>query len=259
MARAPLGRADRVSTILDRLALEHSLTAASLAAEFGVSTATLRRDLRMLEEQRLLVRTHGGALAAEVSYELPLRYRGGRNRDLKLRVAAAAAALLPKGLLTVGLTGGTTTSAVARAIASRVDLTVVTNALNIATELALRPRLKVITTGGVARSQSYELVGPFADQTLAGLRLEVAVVGVDDISVEAGLTTHDEAEALTNRTMITRAQHVMVVADGSKIGRMRLAWICGLDAVSSLVTDATADPLSLEAIRQCGLTVHVVD
>ncbi len=259
MASVRMRRADRVSAILDRLAVEHTLNASDLAHEFGVSGATLRRDLQMLEEQKLLARTHGGAAATDVSYELPVRYRGGRNRELKHRVAAAAAELLPKGPLTLGLTGGTTTSALARAISARVDLTVVTNALNIATELAVRPRLKVIMTGGVARPQSYELVGPFADQTLAGLRLEVAVVGVDGISADAGLTTHDEVEAHTNRAMISRAARVMVVTDGSKIGRATLAWICPVAAVSSLVTDSSADADALDSLRECGLMVHVVD
>ncbi|MEI8057711.1 MAG: DeoR/GlpR family DNA-binding transcription regulator [Actinomycetes bacterium] len=258
MARVSLRRADRVSSILDRLATTHSVNAASLALEFGVSAATLRRDLQMLEDQRLLSRTHGGALAHDVAYELPVRYRGGRNRDEKRAIAIKAAELLPKGRLTMGLAGGTTTSEVARLIAERVDLTVVTNALNIATELALRPRLKLILTGGVTRSQSYELVGPFAEQTLQALHLEVAIVGVDGISAAAGLTTHDEVEAHTNRTMVSRAKRVIVVADGSKIGRVLLARICALESAHDLVTDSSADPQALNAIRATGITVHVV-
>ncbi len=258
MPRVSLRRADRVSAILERLAAEHSLNAAELADEFGVSTATVRRDLQMLEDQKLLNRTHGGALAQDVAYELPVRYRGGRNRDQKRAIAAVAADLLPKGLLTMGLTGGTTTSEVARLIADRMDVTVVTNALNIATELALRPRLKLILTGGVTRSQSYELVGPFADQTLAALHLEVAVVGVDGITADAGLTTHDEVEAHTNRTMIGRAARVIVVADGSKIGRVLLAQICPVESVTDLVTDSSADPAALEALRRAGVAVHLV-
>src|SRR6185369_209354 len=143
---------------------------------------------------------------------------------------------------TVGLTGGTTTHAVARLLADRFELAVVTNALNIAAELALRPRLKLIMTGGVSRTQSYELVGPIADQALSGLNMEVAVVGVDGISARGGLTTHDEIEAHTNAAMIRRADRVMVVADGSKVGRNCLAAICPITGVSALVTDASADP-----------------
>jgi DeoR family transcriptional regulator of aga operon len=259
MPSVSLRRADRVSAILERLAAEHSLKAVDLAREFGVSAATLRRDLQMLEDQKLLSRTHGGARAQEVSYELPVRYRSGRHRDQKIRIAQVAAELLPRGPLIVGLTGGTTTSEVARIMAARVDLTVITNALNIATELAVRPRVKVIVTGGVTRPQSYELVGPLAEQTLSGLHLQIAVVGVDGIDATAGLTTHDEVEAHANRAMIARASRVMVVADGSKVGAVMLARICDLSAVSELVTDSSADPGALADLRRSGVTVHVTD
>jgi DeoR family transcriptional regulator, aga operon transcriptional repressor len=247
-----------VSSILERLAAVNSLNASELAAEFGVSAATLRRDLQMLEDQHLLARTHGGALAQSVAYELPVRYRGGRNREQKQQIAAMAASLLPRGKLTLGLTGGTTTSEVARKIANRVDLTVVTNALNIAAELAMRPRIKILMTGGVARAQSYEVVGPFAEQTLRGLNIEVAVVGVDGISAEGGLTTHDEVEAHTNACMIERSARCIMVADGSKIGRVLLARICPISRVTELITDDSADESALEELRRAGVTVHVL-
>lgn len=261
MYRDSLRRADRVSAILERLAANGSVSATDLAASFGVSAATLRRDLQMLEDQKLLTRTHGGAVAHDVAYELPVRYRGGQHREQKRVIARHAVAQLPRGRLTLGLTGGTTTSEVARLVADRSDLTVITNALNIAAELALRPRLKLIVTGGVTRTQSYELVGPLAEQTLAGFNIEVAVVGVDGISAAGGLTTHDEIEAHTNGTTIRRANRVVVVADGSKVGRVLLARICTLDdiaGVGELVTDASADPQALDAIRRAGLDVAVV-
>ena len=259
MSTTSLRRADRVSHILELLATQGSVNVADLAAAFGVSTATLRRDLQMLEDQKLLSRTHGGALAQHVAYELPVRYRGGQHREQKQRIAACAAALLPHGPLTLGLTGGTTTSAVARLIADRVDLIVVTNALNIATDLAMRPRLKIIMTGGVTRTQSYEVVGRFAEQTLAGLKIEVAVVGVDGISAGGGLTTHDEVEAHTNQAMIRQAARVIVVADGTKIGRTLLACMGSLGDVNEIVTDRSAEPRTLDELKRAGITVHLVD
>ena len=120
--------------------------------DLGVSEATVRRDLQVLGEQRLLERSHGGAVAHGTAHELPVRYRTGRS-DEKRRIARAAAELVADGS-SVGLTGGTTTTEVARVLAPRKDLTVVTNALNIAVELAVRPDLKLIVTGGVARSAS---------------------------------------------------------------------------------------------------------
>lgn len=249
-------RSDRVSAILTRVAGDGAIDAGDLAAQFGVSTATIRRDLQALEDQKLLTRTHGGAVAVAPSHlELPVRYRTGQHREAKALIARRAFDLLPHGPLTLGLTGGTTTHLLARLLATRVDLTVITNAVNIAAELALRPRLKLIMTGGVARTQSYELVGPIADRTLDGLHMQVAVIGVDGITAAGGLTTHDDVEAHTNATMLRRAAHVIVVADGSKIGRNCLAAIAPLGSAAVLVTDPSADAAELEAIRLAGVTV----
>ncbi len=257
MPRGTLRRADRVSAILAQLTDSGSVDAGVLAEEFAVSAATIRRDLQNLADQKLLRRTHGGAQAADVGHELPVRYRIGQRREAKLAIARAAVGLLPHGPLVLGLTGGTTTHAVARLLAERFELTVVTNALNIAAEVALRPRLRLVMTGGVARTQSYELVGPIAEQTLTGLNLQVAIVGVDGISARAGLTTHDEIEAHTNAAMIDRAERVIVVADGSKVGRAELARICPIDAIDELVTDEDADPAAVGSLRAAGTPVHV--
>lgn len=259
--RAPdaLRRAERMSAIMETLAKSGSLHVGGLAERFAVSAATLRRDLALLEEQKLLTRTHGGALAHDVVYELPVRYRDGQRRVEKQAIAAAAAAMVPTGPSAVGLTGGTTTSEVARALGNRGELTVVTNALNIAMDLALRPRVKVIVTGGVARPLSYELVGPWAERTLVGINIGTAIVGVDGISAHGGLTTHDEIEAHTNAALIEKAQRVIVVADGSKVGRTMLAHIAALSAVDRLVTDASADPSAVHAVRTAGVDVTVVD
>ncbi|MCY1143119.1 DeoR/GlpR family DNA-binding transcription regulator [Actinoplanes sp. Pm04-4] len=252
-----LRRAERVSTILERVNEHGSVDAGELAEEFAVSPATIRRDLQMLEDQRLVSRTHGGAVVRESPLEVPVRYRAGQHPGEKAIIARVVASMLPKGPLTLGLTGGTTTHLLARLLADRVDLTVVTNALNIATDLVTRPRIKLISTGGVSRSQSYEMVGPIADNALQGLNMEVAVVGVDGISARGGLTTHDEIEANTNATMIRRADKVIVVADGSKVGKVCLAGIGKVSDVTVLVTDVSADTREVEAIRDAGIEVLV--
>lgn len=251
-------RAERLSRVLETLAAKGTVDVAAVAGELGVSTTTIRRDLRLLEQQRLLNRTHGGAVAHGVLYELPLRYKSARHQEAKRRIAAAAAERVAERTA-IGLTGGTTTTEVARALVSR-HLTVVTNALNIGAELAVRPNLKLVLTGGVARAESYELVGPLADATLAGLHLDVAFVGVDGIDPKAGLTTHHEVEAHTNLTLIERASRVIVVADSSKIGRIAFARICTLDQVDELITDRAGepDPRLLEAIEQAGVQVTLV-
>lgn len=247
-------RADRVATILDRLASTGSVTVAELAVDFGVSLATLRRDLQLLEEQKLLGRTHGGAVAMDVAHELPVRYRTNLQREQKRAIARVAVTRIPLGAV-VGLTGGSTTTEVARQLTVRDSLTVVTNALNIAAELAIRPKVKVVVPGGVARPQSYELVGLWSEQALRGINIAVAVVGVDGVDADGGITTHDEVEAQTNAALLARARTVVVVADASKIGRVHLAQIAGLGSVDEVITDPAADPDAVERLRATGSTV----
>jgi DeoR family transcriptional regulator of aga operon len=230
-------RAERLPVILEALSGRGSVDVGDLARELGVSAATIRRDLGRLERQRLLSRTHGGAVTSSVIYELPLRSRAGRDTDEKRRIAKVAVEQLGDAR-SVGLTGGTTTHEVARQLAER-ELTVVTNSISIASELAVRPNLKLIVTGGVARAESYELVGPLAEATLAGLNLDVVFIGVDGVSA-AGVTTHQEVEAHTNRSLISRAARVIVVADASKLGRSALAQICPLDELDMIITDTRA-------------------
>jgi DeoR family transcriptional regulator of aga operon len=250
-------QAERLAVILERLSANGGVGVAQLAAELETSAATVRRDLQLLQEQRLLSRTHGGAVAHGVLYELPLRYRGARHGDEKRRIAADAAERVSEGMV-VGLTGGTTTTEVARALSDRRRLTIVTNSLSIAAELAVRPNLKLVVTGGVARPESYELIGPLAEASLTGLNLDLAIVGVDGISRSAGLTTHHEAEAHTNRALIERARRALVVADGSKIGQTAFARICDASLVDELITDAAADPGELHELRETEITVTTV-
>jgi DeoR family transcriptional regulator, aga operon transcriptional repressor len=154
---------------------------------------------------------------------------------------------------TVGLTGGTTTTEVARRLRERT-LTVVTNAVNIASELVISETIRLVVTGGVARAQSYELIGPLAERTLEGLNVDVIFLGVDGVNA-AGVTTHDEIEAQTNRRMVERAARVIVVCDSSKIGRAALSGICALAQIDELITDAGAPAEQLDALRAAGVEV----
>ena len=115
-----------------------------------------------------------------------------------------------------------------------------------------------MVTGGVARSESYELVGPIADEMLTGLHLDLVFIGTDGLTAATGLTTHHEIEAHTDRALMQRAARVVVVADGSKLGRVAFARICGIDEVHELITDADADAGELAAIGDAGLDTSVV-
>ncbi|MGW2562768.1 DeoR/GlpR family DNA-binding transcription regulator [Streptomyces sp. NPDC001514] len=256
-----MSRDARWKTLLELLVERGRLDVEEAAAELNVSAATIRRDFDQLAEQQMLVRTRGGAVVHGVSYELPLRYKTSRRAAEKQRISAAVAGLIAPGEA-VGFTGGTTTTEVARALAARPDLatgspalTIVTNALNIANELAIRPQFKIVVTGGVARPQSYELIGPLADGVLSQITMDVAVLGVDAFDVVHGAAAHDEDEAAINRLLCERAQRVVVAADSTKLAARAFARICGTDQVDTLVTDAAVPDETAARFEEAGVVV----
>ncbi|MEV4430527.1 DeoR/GlpR family DNA-binding transcription regulator [Streptomyces sp. R-07] len=266
-----MSKHERWNTLLELLAASGKLEVEEAATALVVSAATIRRDLDELAEQQLLVRTRGGAVAHGVSYELPLRYKSTRHAAEKRRIAEAVADLVAPGEV-VGLNGGTTTTEVARAFALRFAsgraetpgaaagpaLTVVTNALNIAGELAVRPQIKIVTTGGVARPQTYELVGPLTVGVLNEVVLDVVVLGVDGVDAELGVMAHQEDEASISRLFAERASRVVVVTDSSKMGRRAFARICGLDRIDVLVTDSGIAPEAVAQLTEAGVKVLTV-
>ena len=252
----------RWNELLELLAAAGQLQVEEAAKALGVSEATVRRDLDELASQQMLTRIRGGAVAKGVTYDLPLRYKSERHPSEKQRIAAVAAGLVRPGQVT-GLNGGTTTTEVARALATRSDLnsqvppavTVVTNALNIATELAVRQHIKIVTTGGVARPQSYELTGPLATGVLEQVTLDVAILGVDGIDAAAGATAHHEGEASTNRLMARQAALVVIAADSSKVGRRAFARICTAAEIDVLVTDTGITAEDAARLEDAGVDV----
>ncbi|MDQ3579190.1 MAG: DeoR/GlpR family DNA-binding transcription regulator [Actinomycetota bacterium] len=260
-----MDRYERLSALLDILGQRGKVDVDDLARELDVSAATIRRDLDHLAEQQLLTRTRGGAVANNVAYDLPLRYKTARHATEKERIGKAAAALVDRGAV-VGLNGGTTTTEISRALAIRPDfthsdepeLTVVTNALNIANELAVRPHVKLVVTGGVARPQSFELIGPLATRILDEITLDIAFLGVDAVDPSHGAYAHHEGEASINRLMARRARKVVVVADSSKLGKHAFAQICPTVDVHLLITDSAADPTAVAAFEADGVEVHTV-
>ncbi|GAA3377683.1 DeoR/GlpR family DNA-binding transcription regulator [Streptomyces sannanensis] len=248
--------------MLKLLAERRQLEVESVAEELDVSPATIRRDLDHLAEQQLLTRTRGGAVAHTVSYDLPLRYKSVRQSSEKERIARAAAAMVRRGMV-VGLNGGTTATEVARALATRPDwpekadeplLTIVTNALNIANELAVRPQVKVVATGGVAMPLSFELVGPLAGLILREVSLDIAFLGVDAVDAENGASAHNEHEANINALLAARARRLVVVADSSKLGGHAFTRICETSAIDTLITDSGA-PDEVRKFEERGVTV----
>ncbi|MEW2546308.1 DeoR/GlpR family DNA-binding transcription regulator [Streptomyces sp. NPDC047002] len=247
-------RTERHARILEHVTAKGSAGVEELSRMLDVSGATIRRDLQQLHALRLLRRTHGGASVGTFGLEAPLQYRSERRRPEKVAIARAAAALVPHDAV-VGLTGGSTAMAIARILAERGPVTIVTNAVDIAAELILHRDVTLVVIGGTARRESYELVGPMAEKTLAEYHTDIAFLGVDGIGAAHGCTTHDQLEAATDRAFTENSSHTVVVADSSKIGKVTLARICPLSEVGHLVTDAGAPREELARITAAGVSV----
>jgi len=255
----------RLNQLLELVSDRGNVTIAEIGEALGISPATARRDLTTLAAQRLVTRTHGGASALGSGYELPLQYKIARQAEAKLAIARATAGLVQAGD-SVGLNGGTTTSEVARELGrsdrfaaadGSVGVTIVTNALNVAYELSVRSHVKIVVTGGVSRQQSYELVGPMVSSSLAGMALDVAVLGVDGLTARFGATTVHEGEADVSRQFAAVAKKVVVVADATKLGRSTFARICPLDVLDVLVTDHPVPDDLQRALDAAGVEVVV--
>lgn len=255
------GRDHRWPRLLDLVAERGRLSVTAAAESLGVSAATIRRDFSALAEQQLVTRTHGGVVATAVAYDLPARYRSGAS-DPRERIAKAVAGLIgPRQV--IGFNGGRTTSAAARHLAARPDLaadgqeriTVVTNALNIAAELVLRPHIRTVTLGGVARAQSYELIGDLALGTMDQLWLDVLIIGATGVDPRAGVTCLHEGEAAISGRMVARADRVVVAVESAKLEVRAFGRICPVESVHTLVTDIDATPDRLEPLRALGIEV----
>jgi DeoR family transcriptional regulator, aga operon transcriptional repressor len=253
----------RLNALLDEMAAHGHVDVDQMARRLEVSASTVRRDLNQLTEQQLVTRTRGGAVAAGVSYDLPLRYKVFRQQPEQLRIGQAAARLIHPGDI-VGLNGGATTTEVARGLAARGpagaagEITVVTNAVNIAGELIVRRNVKLLLTGGVAKPQSFELTGPFAAETLNQLDLDVAVIGADALDPEDGVKALDPEQAQITKLMVARARRTIVVSDSSKLHARGLTRICDWAQVQVLITDDGAAGPDLDRIRAHGVEVTVV-
>ena len=251
---------ERRRKIRDLLEKEGRVTVADLVSRFGVSSVTARGDLDVLAETGALLRSHGGAVSRlNPVQDYPVSFKETLHHAEKVRIGQAAARLLAANHTAI-LDSGTTTLEIARQIKmlKLKSLTVITNALNIASELAGAPGVALIMIGGILRPVSNSFVGPQAERMLADLNADHCFLGVDGLDPETGPTTPDILEAQLNNLMIRVSREVTIVADASKIGRRSLSSIGSLMAVRRLITDDRIDPEMTRVLEGRGLEVVVV-
>jgi len=246
-------KAERHDRIISELVRRGAISALELGEILTASIATVRRDISELDEKGAVIRTHGGVTLRSHLDEPRYDSKVMTFLPEKRRIGALAAVALTANQ-TIGCGGGTTVMQVIMAI-KRMQLRVVTTAVNVALELLNSPGIEVVVTGGTLRGRTAELVGHIAESTLAAVNLDVAIIGVDGFDVDGGLTTYDFAEAHVNSVLVNRAKELWVVADASKLGVVRPAVIAPCSKVTKLITDASANNAMTRKIAKLGITV----
>lgn len=251
----------RYQEILSALNETGSIAVEELSARLKVSVVTIRRDLDDLEQQGLLNRTHGGAVAGHpLFYEHFKRDRSfmeqvNRLADEKRRIGRAAAELIEPGE-TIAVTPGTTTAEVIRGLPLNSHITVVTNTVNIAMELAKRKDVDVFVTGGHLRGDWFSLVGASAVQNLGNLLIHTLFIGADGLDAEWGASCHNAEEAEFNAALLRRARRRIGIVDHTKFGVVAGWRICETSALHSIITDTGATDEVIAPFEAKGIRVH---
>jgi DeoR family transcriptional regulator of aga operon len=229
-----------------------------LSRSLGISKITIRKDLEHLQSKGLIQRTHGGALRAHSSalFDPSLQEKQKQHSQEKQRIAAAAVQMVENGQC-VMLDSGTTTAAISHELRRFSQLTVITNAVNIAAELR-NTNLDVILIGGNLRKNSFSLVGPLAEDVLEEMHADILFLGVDGFDVEIGLTTPNVLESRVNRAMVKAAHRVVAVCDSTKFSRRSLSRIVPPSAIHCVITDKNISRDSEDALRAQNIEVILV-
>ena len=252
----PEERQQAVTTLISQ---RGRMSVADLSDTFGVTTETVRRDLALLERLGHVRRVHGGAVpAGSLTVTEPgMTERDHTRAEQKDRIAKRAATYLPPSGGSVLFDAGTTTGRIIPELPSDLDLTVITNSVPIAARLAGLNSVTLHLLGGRVRGITQAAVGEEALRILDVLRVDVAFIGTNALSVGHGLSTPDTEEAAVKRAMVRCANHVVVVADSSKVGREHLVSFAPIHSVDILVTDADISSADRAHFHDQGIEVVI--
>ena len=249
--------AARRAKILEWLREEGSARVRALADAFDVSEVTVRQDLEKLESEGYVTRQHGGAFLKSVTQQVrAMALQHLENMDAKQRIGRAAAALVRDGD-TIILDSGSTTTEVAAQLTGRRDMTVITNALNIALMLGAQPGFEVHMTGGHFKAPTLSLSGERSADYFRGLFVQKLFLATAAIDLEAGLTYPALSDIPVKRAMIEAAETVVLVADSAKIGGRSFSALGGIEMMDMLVTDYGIRPQDRAAIEAAGVEVLI--
>lgn len=250
---------DRRMKIMQKLLVNDQVFVNDLSKEFDVSEVTIRNDLEQLEGKNLLVRARGGAMSINqtVSLDRHLSEKHKLNMPEKTRIGKAAARLINDSD-TLFIDSGTTTFEIIRNLdPSLKNITVITNALNIANQLISNPNINLIMPGGILRKNSLTLIGPLAEKNLVNFYADKVFLGVDGFDTLKGISTPILEEAYLNQLMIEYAHEVIVVTDSSKFQRRSLAFICGLNKIKTVITDSGISEIDKRRLEYANIKVVI--
>lgn len=244
--------------ILNLLEEKSHIQIVMLSKLFNVSDVTIRNDLSQLEKKGLLIRTRGGALKQQrVGIDFRLHEKASLHLQEKQRIAKKAREFIKDGD-TIILDSGTTTEEIAKNLSTFKNLTVITNAINIAGHLADFPNIKVVVPGGCLRDNSLSLVGSIAEKSLKNYYCDKVFMGVDGVQSGYGISTPNMEEAQFNRIMIEVSSELIVVVDSSKFFKKSFAFIAPISDISTLITDKNIDKQELENLKNANVNVELV-
>jgi len=252
---------ERRSLLLNQLKTDGKIFISDLVKQFDVSEVSIRKDLAVLEERRLLLRVKGGAvnMHQSVDYDdMTISQKQHMHSREKQMIGKLAASLISNGE-TVILDSGTTTMEIAKNLEGLNDLTIITNALDIAITLNKYDRFSVIALGGKMRSVSYSTVGMLAETALKNFYCDKLFLGVDSVSIKDGISTPNLEEASLNQAMINSAHEVIAVFDSSKFGRRSFVHIASLEKIDTIITDSGISPDFRDYVEASGIKLHIVD
>lgn len=254
---------ERQAKILELIHSSGQVNVSEICAAFNVSEMTARRDLKQLDQQGLVRRIHGGAIAnLGRSYEPPFRSRAVKNEEAKMAIGRKAAEMVHDGE-SIALDVGTTTLEIVPGLRGKRNLTIVTSCLPIAArivdQIALEVDARLILTGGIIRPRELSMIGYIPKWVYQDLHVDKAFIGAGGISLEDGLTEYNVEDTEVKRMLIRSAREKIVVADGTKFGVTTFASIAPLTAVDKIITDKSAPSELLERIREQGVEVVLAE
>ncbi|MFT3993743.1 MAG: DeoR/GlpR family DNA-binding transcription regulator [Dysgonomonas sp.] len=249
---------ERHKIIIEELKRTGYVRVKELSEKLNVSEVTIRKDLKKLENRKMLYRNHGSANS--VSSIIGERHIDEKEKiriEEKTLIAKAATELLDYDDKVI-IASGTTLLAFAREIREDKPLTVITSSIKVSIALCYNPSIEVIQLGGVMRKKAASVIGNYAEKALDELVCNKLFIGVDGIDLDYGLTTSNLGEAHLNQKMINAAQKIIVLCDSSKFGKKGFSKICNFDMIHHIITDSNAPSNIIEMIKEKGIEVTLV-